>query len=204
VKLLLRKLYRWARNAFFNTALMLRRPRYDSKVFCVGFNKTGTTSLGWSLKMLGYRHSSYSDKVWLEYYNNNEIVKLLKYTAKFDSVDDLPWLKEDLIPVLDRVFPNSKFIYLLRDEGPWKKSIYNWTYDRFGYYPDIEAKLEEFRAHKKFVLDYFCDRGDDEFLILDIKDEMGFKKLADFLGKKTNLTKFPHYNKAKVVSEKKQ
>ncbi len=103
-----------------NAELALRKPQYTSKVFCIGYNKTGTTTLGQALDMLGYRNSSFNKKVWRKYYRNNEIVKILKYTAKFDSADDLPWLKEDMIPILDRVFPNSKFIYLTRDEEQGK------------------------------------------------------------------------------------
>lgn len=174
--------------------LYFRKPQYTGKVFCIGFNKTGTTSLGTALKELGYRHSTYTNKVWLDYYQNNKIVKLLEFTAKFDSVDDLPWLKEDMIPVLDRVFPGSKFIYLERDEASWQKSIYNWSYKRTGEYPDLEQKTAEFRAHRAFVLDYFKHRSSDEFIVLNISDPDGYAKLAKFLGKATSRKAFPHYN----------
>ena len=30
------------------------KPNYNGKIFCIGFNKTGTTSLGKSLELLGY------------------------------------------------------------------------------------------------------------------------------------------------------
>lgn len=178
-----------------NIMLAIASEKYQSKVFCIGFNKTGTTSLGESLKMLGYRHSTFNEKVWLQYYMNNDIVKILKYTAKFESLDDLPWLKEDMIPILDRVFPNSKFIYLTRDEESWKKSIYHWTYKMTGKYPHIDDCLNEYRGHREFVLNYFKDRSDKDFLSLDIREENGFEKLACFLGKKTALKNFPRYNK---------
>ncbi len=180
-------------------ALIVRKPRYTGKVFCIGFNKTGTTSLGKSLQMLGYRHSSYNKKVWRKYYGNNEIVKILKYTAKFDSFDDLPWLKEDMIPVLDRVFPNSKFIYLVRDEASWQRSYVNWTFQKTGVAPDVEEGLERYRRHRAFVTDYFQDQPADRFLTLDVRDEEGFRKLADFLGKKATLKKIPHFNKTVVT-----
>lgn len=182
------------KNLLFRIDMAFRKPKYSSKVFCIGYNKTGTTSLGQSLRMLGYRHSSFNKKVWRKYYNNNEIVKILNYTSKFDSVDDLPWLKEDMIPIMDRVFPNSKFIYLTRDEESWKKSLYYWTYHMTGEYPNLDERLEDFRKHKKFVLDYFQDRPNDQFLIIDIKDKKGFKKLAEFLGKNSIQDEFPHYN----------
>lgn len=182
----------------FKNHLLLNfvKPNYNNKVFCIGFNKTGTTSLGKSLEILGYNNSSFNRRVWRKYYKNKDYNKILNFTAKFDSVDDLPWLKEDMIPVLDKSFPKSKFIYLIRDEESWKKSIYNWTHQETGKYPDIEEKFEEYKSHKEFVLEYFKDRSDD-FIVLNIKDPEGFKKLANFLGKKTERIGFPHHNKTK-------
>ena len=200
MKQLMTNIAQIAKDISFKIELALQKPKYNSKVFCIGYNKTGTSSLGQSLRMLGYRHSTFDQKVWRKYYKNNEIVKILNYTAKFESLDDLPWLKEDMIPILDRVFPDSKFIYLTRDEESWKKSLYNWTYQLTGKYPNIEERLNDYRKHKEFVLNYFHDKPDDQFLILDIKDKKGFKKLADFLGKTTTHEKFPHHNKTKHKS----
>ena len=169
--------------------------KYNSKVFCIGYNKTGTTSLGESLIILGYKHSSYDNKVWFDYYAKNKIVKIMKYTAKFESLDDLPWLKEDMIPILDKVFPGSKFIYLTRDEESWKKSIYHWTYKLTGEYPDLQKCIKEYRLHHDFVFEYFKDRSEKEFLVLDIKEKGGFKRLANFLDKTPINDDFPYYNK---------
>lgn len=184
----------WHSEVWRSLQFCFRRPSYTSKVFCIGFNKTGTTSLGEALKELGYLHSTYTDKTWLDYYQNNKIVKLLEHTAKLDSVDDLPWLKEDMIPILDKVFPQSKFIYLERDEASWKRSIYHWSYQRTGQYPDVEQKLREFRAHRMFVMDYFRDRPNDQFIVLNIADPEGFEKLGKFLGKPTPRKAFRHHN----------
>jgi len=189
------EVYISAKHNFQLFKLVFRKPSYTSKVFCIGYNKTGTTSLGKSLGLLGFRNSSFNERVWRKYYKNNEIAKILKYTAKFDSLDDLPWLKEDMIPILDRTFPKSKFIYLTRDEESWKKSMYNWRQKTFGEYPDLVKSLEEYRNHGVFVLDYFKNRPKEDFIILDIKDKNGFKKLAEFLGKETNINGFPHFNK---------
>lgn len=188
-------IYLSVKHRFIVIKMAFKKPNYNSKVFCIGFNKTGTTSLGKSLEILGYNNSSFNRIVWRKYYANNDINKILKYTAKFDSVDDLPWLKEDMIPKLDKAFPGSKFIYLTREEESWKKSLYNWRYKTFEEYPDLEKSLKEFRDHKRFVLNYFKKRQKNDFMILDIKDKKGFKKLADFLGKTADRESFPHFNK---------
>ncbi len=100
-----------------------------------------------------------------------------------------------MIPLLDKSFPNSKFVYLERDEESWKNSMYNWTHKKTGVYPNIEEKLKEFREHRDFVMNYFKDRPAKDFIVLNIKDKMGFKKLAEFLGKESISDSFPHFNK---------
>ena len=145
--------------------------------------------------LLGLRNSSFNRKVWRKFYKQGKIEKVLNYTAKFDSFDDLPWLQTDMIPILDQRFPGSKFIYLEREETSWKKSYKEWTHSVTGNYPDPEAGWASYQLHRKFVLDYFKDRPPSEFITLTIKDPKGFKKLADFLGKKAPQEGFPHWNK---------
>ncbi len=172
----------------------LRKSSYSDKVFCIGFNKTGTTSVGKSFEILGFRNLTFNQKVW-DLYLKGKKNKVLKYAAKYDSFDDLPWLKEDMIPLLDKNFPNSKFVYLTRDEQSWKNSYFNWRYKKFGDKPDVEKAWKVYKNHEKFVMNYFKDRSKDEFIILNVSDEKGFKKLANFLGKDTSENCFPHKNK---------
>lgn len=185
---------------FWQIKLSFQKPNYEAKVFCIGFMKTGTTSLGKSLEQLGYRNSTFNYTVYRDYYLNGKLDQVLDYTARFDSFDDVPWSKEAFIPILDEKFPNSKFIYLERDEESWKKSLINWSYNITKKPVDVEKYLNNFRNHKTFILDYFKNRPANEFIILNIQDKDGFKKLADFLGKETNQAVFPHYNKTKTTS----
>lgn len=173
---------------------IFKRSDYSAKVFCIGYNKTGTTSCGRAFELLGYRNLSFKYKVWRGYYKNKEIAKMLKIASKYDSFDDLPWLKEDMIPILDKTFPGSKFVYLERDEESWKKSFYNWRFKQFGQYPDIEKGLEDFRKHKEFVFEYFKNRQSD-LLTINISDKEAFMKLAKFLKKETTFREMPHENK---------
>jgi hypothetical protein len=143
--------------------------------------------------VLGYNNSSFNKVVW-KYYKQGNIEKILHYTSKFDSFDDLPWLAKDMIPILDNKFPNSKFIYLERDEKSWLNSYKNWSFKQKGSYPDLERGLAGFRNHQKFVNDYFKSRPND-ILYLDVIDEFGFIKLANFLGKQAPQNKLPHFNK---------
>lgn len=176
-------------------APLVRRPRYGPKVFCIGYNKTGTTSVGKALQMLGYDHSSFNRTVWRRYYRNGNIKKVLDYTARYESFDDLPWLKEDMIPILDETFADSKFVYLERDEASWKDSYARWTRYVSGIDPEVASAWSEYQNHRTFVLQYFAVRPADKFIVLDVRDPLGFAKLAAFLGKRSMQNAFPHYNK---------
>jgi len=182
--------------------IIFRKPRQGPKVFCIGFPKTGTTSVGKALEMLGYDHSSFNRKVWLDYYLNGRLDKVIEYTAKYESFDDLPWLKETMIPILDRSFPGSKYIYLERDEISWKSSLAAWSKLIFGTSYDVNAGWTDYLLHREFVLNYFRDRSPGEFLILDVSDPVGFRKLADFLGKAAPQDALPHYNKTDDAAAK--
>ena len=63
-----------------------------------------------------------------------------------------------------------------------------------GEFPDVDEAYQNYLNHRKFVLDYFKDRSKEDFIVLEIVDEMGFKKLADFLGKTAPHDNFPHFN----------
>ena len=202
-RILLVKAYRRYLKLKRYIVLATTKSDFSGKIFCIGYQKTGTTTLGRSLEMLGYHHSSYDNEIYTKYYKHKlNLPKILEYTSKFESFDDQPWFKVDLIPVLDRKFPNSKFIYLTRDEESWKNSMHNWGKKKWGEYPNVDEGLEGFIKHRQFVMEYFKGRLGKDFLILDIKDPMGFKKLSDFLGKSAPMDSFPHFNKTeKVVSK---
>lgn len=193
---LIQKVYRIFYSLRWKVRFALSKPEYNDKVFCIGFQKTGTTSIGKSLEILGFKNATYSDKIYQDYYKNRKFDKIINYTARFDSADDIPWSKPDMIPRLYNEFPNSKFIYLERDVESWKVSYRNWHLKHLGSpVPSLDKKLAEFMDHKKFVYNFFKDKPAHQFLVLDVKDELGFLKLANFVGKKTTRKKLPHYNK---------
>lgn len=182
--------------------LLFRKEQYDAKVFCIGFNKTGTTTVGKSLELLGYRNSSFNKKVWSKYYKKGKIDKVIKYTAKFESFDDLPWLKEDMIPILDRTFPNSKFIYLEREAEDWKQSMETRSYKMTGSKRDGDKAYEKYLRHQEFIHKYFKDFPTDRFIKLNVNDPNAFEKLAVFLKKPIVQSAFPVYNKTSEFVKK--
>ena len=97
------------------------------KAFGIGFQKTGTTSLGVIFDKLGYRTAGYnefrdlaaqSDLTW-----NDVKSRALRIATEVDAVKDTPWPL--LYKELDMTFPGSKFIHIIRDPDAWLRSASN-------------------------------------------------------------------------------
>jgi hypothetical protein len=81
------------------------------KVFCIGFHKTGTTSLNVALQTLGYQVTGPNG------YNDPKIQKRVLALAhslvkKYDAFQDNPW--PIIYKEMDHAYPGSKFILTVR------------------------------------------------------------------------------------------
>lgn len=181
-------------NVLYNLKVLLKKDKIGPKIFCIGYMKSGTSSFGLAMRKLGFDHSGFNAKIYREYQKGN-YKKVYAYINKFDSFDDLPWMETSFISILDDKYPDSKFIYLERDEKEWKSSFKRWSEKLTDKKIDLEEWHSKFISHRLFVLNYFKDRIDKDFIILDISDPFGFSKLGKFLNMKTPQKKFPHINK---------
>ena len=86
----------------------------NSKVFCIGLSRTGTTSLHHILLDLGLKSVHFCDFINHEDPDFNRC-------REFDAFGDTP------IPLLykelDLKYPNSKFIITIRQKEDWLKSM---------------------------------------------------------------------------------
>ena len=182
----------------------------NTKVFCIGFHKTGTTSLGKALKILGYKVKG---PFGIEVPDIGEKVLELfpPIVNQYDAFQDNPW--PILYRELDEQYPNSKFILLVRDPGAWLESMIRhfgtretpmrkWIYGESAGCPmdNEEIYLERFNRHYADVYEYFRLRPDD-LLIMDIATGDGWDTLCSFLGCDTPRKSFPHANKANSRSQ---
>jgi hypothetical protein len=172
-------------NSLFLNRQLSRLGLRRKKIFAIGFNKCGTTSLHSLFMSLGL--SSYHGVDW-------------------KSCDDMPILHSydcfsDGIPKdlakLDKVFPGSKFILQLRD-------LRGWIFSRLGHIERMTAMdahdgsptwdntefaikywIKQRNEHHLFVLSYFADRPSDLLVVNFIRDESAAEKVCDFLGYET-------------------
>jgi Sulfotransferase domain len=173
------------------------------KVFGTGWQRTGTTSFGQALNVLGIRTRQYPWPLLDDL--NHPII------SNFDGFCDnpIPLIYRDL----DRLHPRSKFIHTVRDEEDWLQSVrwlmtvgakkFRWNrlpkawemIDRLYGTREYDEKVfrSSYRRHNEDVLAYFSDRADD-LLLIDITKGDGFEKICPFLGLPVASQSFPHAN----------
>ena len=93
---------------------------HKKKVFCVGFHKTGTSSIGTALEILGYQVKGYDSSI-LPFIKNEEYRPVKSIISQYDAFQDNPWPL--IYEYLDQNYPDSKFILTIRDPENWYKSI---------------------------------------------------------------------------------
>lgn len=176
------------------------------KVFGIGWAKTGTTTLGSCLEILGYKHKSQDLDLVYDLKSGNHD-RIFSVVDRFDSFEDWPWIL--LYRELDQRYPGSKFILTVRDTEKWWRSYRNHIATRgaradireirkiiYGFEEDLADKpayVARYERHNAEVLRYFTDRPDD-LLVLNWEQGGGWPELCRFLGKKEPRQKLPHAN----------
>jgi hypothetical protein len=102
--------------------------RYSSfadKVFCIGRNKTGTTSIAAALNELGYRVAPQRPaEMLLEDWSRRDFKKLKRFCRRYDAFQDVPFSYPFTFQEMDQAFPHAKFILTVRDSADaWYRSL---------------------------------------------------------------------------------
>lgn len=185
---------------------------HQYKIFCIGFHRTGTSSLSKALRILGYRVS----KVELEVYKNRHIAQEVYEIAfalvdQYDAFSDNPW--PIIYQALDQKYPGSRFILTLRSTESWvasmvkyfgtaKTPMRKWIYGVGNPAGNEAIYAARYERHNREVLEYFRGRPND-LLVMNFADGDGWEKLCAFLHKEIPPVPFPHTNKASVRDKKK-
>ncbi|MGM7683380.1 sulfotransferase [Cytobacillus sp. Hm23] len=96
-----------------------------NKIFCIGRNKTGTTSLKKAFEDLGYHVGDQREaENLLVNFLEKDIETIIDYCNYAEVFQDFPFSWPETYKFLDKAFPNSKFILSVRDDASqWYKSI---------------------------------------------------------------------------------
>jgi len=170
------------------------------KVFGIGFQKTGTTSLESALVALDYKVYG-GDKNLMKFNKPEALKKYIEETlTQWDAVQDMPWplfYKE-----LYELYPNAKFILTKRDTQAWIKSVVRHfgmvripLHQKIYNVPKAEGYenvyIKKYEAHNKAVIEFF--EGKENFLVMEIGKNFNYKILCNFIGvPKPESDAFPH------------
>ncbi|MGB5965064.1 MAG: sulfotransferase [Sulfurimonadaceae bacterium] len=99
--------------------------RKKTKVFCVGQNKTGTTTVEAVLKSLGYKMGDQvKGEMLMSEWAVRDFKNIVNLCKTADAFQDIPFSNDFTYTVLDYAFPKSKFILTVRDnKDEWYESI---------------------------------------------------------------------------------
>jgi len=96
-----------------------------NKIFGIGWNKTGTTTLATVLELYGYAlPDQMTQEVRLNKQTfNTNYAEMADFCSRYDAFQDLPFSQGLTYVAADALFPNSKFILTERDPDAWFQSV---------------------------------------------------------------------------------
>ena len=111
---------------------MLFKRNNKEKIFCIGQNKTGTTSLKLVLDELGYVVGNQEKaEMLVKDYLKKEYKSTIDYCNTAEAFQDVPFSLPFIWVILQKHFPKAKFILTIRNEDMWYNSITNFHSNKF-------------------------------------------------------------------------
>ena len=102
----------------------------EKKIFCISFQRTGTTSVGKFFRDFGFKWAGWPadrDNKWSHSWLIGDYESIFNSDAfkSTNAYEDSPWWLPDFYKILYHRFPNSKFILLSRNLDRWFQSMIN-------------------------------------------------------------------------------
>lgn len=179
------------------------------KVFGIGLNKTGTSSLRFAMLRLGYTVTG-SNKALLREVRRGNVAAAIEHSRDYDFFQDWPWpliyreLHEEYGDsarfILTRRISFEKWFASLETHARSSR-LFSGQGLAYGYYRPFgrEREYEEIYArHNDEARAYFRSGpgAGTPFLEMCFEEGDGWEKLCDFLGHEAPNEPFPHRNTA--------
>jgi len=119
---------------FVRSTINQLRVYNKTKIFCIGCNKTGTTSLELLFRDLGYIVGNQREaELLMHSYNKREFQPIINYCKSAQVFQDVPFSLHETFMHMDKKYPQSLFILTLRDSpGQWYDSLVKFHSKLFG------------------------------------------------------------------------
>jgi len=184
------------------------------KVFCIGRNKTGTTSMeGWmsnaGLKVCPQPKGEDLLREWA----NGSYKPFEVLSTTFDGFQDICWNLDGVPQAMYKMHPDAFFILTMRENADvWYRSLIRYMNNTkpkkmAGYSREERHKLiygcsildekqtkKHYNDYNRKMIDFF-ESNNANFMQLTIPSSNISERLADFTGLK--VVRFPHANKSK-------
>lgn len=180
-----------------------------NKVFVIGAPRTGTTSVGRALSILGFRDYGH-DPYLQELHNHGNLEPIWERVGMHDSFSDGPFNTGDFYRVLSERYPQARFILTVRDKQKWKES-HRRHFDPSFANKDVKDRFKMHRYEPEIWWRWYDRRNAQiraffqennrphQLLEMNIEDPGNFDKLIAFLGSEARvpspLGAFPWVNK---------
>lgn len=193
----------------------MKNNAYEHKIFGIGLNKTGTTTLGECAKILGLSYIGCNKSLLEDYVLNNDFTNIKKHVNNHDLFEDWPWPL--IYKQLDELYPSSKFILTVRQsEQKWLNSLKSHSlntsptdhcrklvYGKNYPHRNEQRYLDFYRKHNANVREYFKGR-DNDFIELCWENGDGFEQLCNFLHMAHPNVPMPHAASSQSIKLNKQ
>ena len=194
------------------------------KVFGIGLNHTGSSSLSTALCCIGIDalYCPIYDDLLMELKEDRPEFSVLDYCDGIAGIIVSSYFRE-----LDTKYPGSKFILTIRDEQQWIASVLKSRRSKkleqvlFGHEcnmqnviwdvlseriygskePDSGTLLDTFRYHNDSVQQFFKNRPDD-LLVVNLTRGDGWDEICSFLGVEVPPLVFPHVARHKSLARR--
>lgn len=190
----------------------------SERVFCVGMNKTGTSTLKHCFEILGLGPIA-SPKTYdrtirrqlEQFYKHKTYDAMLDLAEHYKAFEDRPWNMWTMYRHAHERFPDSRFILTVRDPESWWRSTERWiTVTKPGvmaryeqhlrvHEPSKESMTQSYLRYNAEVQAYF--EGTGKLLVMDIERGDGWEKLCAFLGLPVPDCDFPHANRQQYTPD---
>jgi hypothetical protein len=184
----------------------------SNRIFCLGVNRTGTTTINQCFQELDLTpvasantYPPEAEQRISRFFRYKNYQDMLELAGQYRAFQDWPWNMWSMYRHLDSGFPDSHFILTERDPDSWWRSTESWLntsgpeiLHRLQLHlrvdqPSRETMTESYLRYNQDVKRYF--RGSDKLLVMDVEKGDGWEKLCRFLRLPLPAGPFPHRNR---------
>jgi len=144
-----------------------------NKIFCVGYNKTGSTTLETVLRLYGFNLPNQPEQELrlTKRVFSTDYTELKTFINHYDAFQDMPFSEGMTYVAADALFPNSRFILSERDPDDWFDSMNRYFRKKYLSGSDSEKITEQLVSQKFNYLFPGYNHLKKEIFLTSFKDD---------------------------------